>query len=76
MFSLCESAFGAPAGTVQAVVYNASAGAVLAHLARARTGSGKTAAYAIPLVQKVLNAKAVGAPVCSFSAHSHSSFQW
>jgi ATP-dependent RNA helicase DDX56/DBP9 len=30
-------------------------------LARARTGSGKTAAYAIPLVQKILGAKAVGA---------------
>ncbi len=29
-------------------------------LARARTGSGKTAAYSIPLVQKILNAKAVG----------------
>ncbi|KAI0060681.1 DEAD-domain-containing protein [Artomyces pyxidatus] len=27
-------------------------------LARARTGSGKTAAYCVPLVQKVLNAKA------------------
>lgn len=33
-------------------------------LARARTGSGKTAAYCIPLVQKILNAKsAVGAPL-------------
>jgi len=29
-------------------------------LARAPTGSGKTAAYCIPLVQKLLNAKAVG----------------
>ena len=33
-------------------------------LARARTGSGKTAAYCIPLVQKILNVKpAVGAPL-------------
>lgn len=29
-------------------------------LARARTGSGKTAAYCIPVAQKILNAKAVG----------------
>ena len=29
-------------------------------LARAPTGSGKTAAYCIPLVQKLLNTKAVG----------------
>ena len=29
-------------------------------LARAPTGSGKTAAYCIPLLQKLLNAKAVG----------------
>ena len=32
-------------------------------LARARTGSGKTAAYCIPVLQKILKAKAVR-PVC------------
>lgn len=30
-------------------------------LARARTGSGKTAAYSIPVVQKILSVKSVGA---------------
>lgn len=30
-------------------------------LARARTGSGKTAAYCIPVVQKILSTKAVSA---------------
>jgi ATP-dependent helicase YprA (DUF1998 family) len=46
-------------------------------LARAPTGSGKTAAYCIPLVQKLLNAKAVGTlhrgttiPPASFGFHS------
>lgn len=32
-------------------------------LARARTGSGKTAAYCIPVAQKILSAKAVGAVI-------------
>lgn len=40
-------------------------------LARARTGSGKTAAYCIPIVQKVLNAKSVS-PL-SWLAHYFSS---
>lgn len=31
-------------------------------LARARTGSGKTGAYALPLLQRLLAAKAVSAP--------------
>lgn len=34
-------------------------------LARARTGSGKTAAYCIPVVQKVLNAKMVSMFDCA-----------
>lgn len=38
-------------------------------LARARTGSGKTAAYCIPVVQKILNAKSVSTkPPFSFYA--------
>jgi ATP-dependent RNA helicase DDX56/DBP9 len=41
-------------------------------LARARTGSGKTAAYCIPLVQKILNVKSVGllSSGCSFCHQS------
>lgn len=37
-------------------------------LARARTGSGKTAAYCIPILQKILGAKAVSLYVCMFPA--------
>ena len=32
-------------------------------LARARTGSGKTAAYCVPIVQKIISAKSVGTNV-------------
>jgi ATP-dependent RNA helicase DDX56/DBP9 len=32
-------------------------------LCRARTGSGKTASYCIPVVQKILKAKSVGMPI-------------
>ena len=39
-------------------------------LARARTGSGKTAAYCIPVVQKVLNAKSVSPfSTCGLADH-------
>jgi len=33
-------------------------------LARARTGSGKTAAYAVPIVQKILSTKQVDGWFC------------
>jgi ATP-dependent RNA helicase DDX56/DBP9 len=38
-------------------------------LARARTGSGKTAAYCIPIAQKILSSKAV----CMFAFHDKTS---
>lgn len=37
-------------------------------LARARTGSGKTAAYCIPIVQKILNSKTVSRSYARFPA--------
>ena len=40
-------------------------------LARARTGSGKTAAYCIPIVQKILSAKSVGAFCRTLSQITH-----
>ena len=43
-------------------------------LARAPTGSGKTAAYCIPLIQKLLNAKAVGTLHRGPSSHPPVSF--
>jgi superfamily II DNA/RNA helicase len=43
-------------------------------LAHAPTGSGKTAAYCIPLVQKLLNAKAVGTLHQGPSSHRPASF--
>lgn len=36
-------------------------------LARARTGSGKTAAYCIPIIQKILSVKNVGTRFLSVS---------
>lgn len=35
-------------------------------LARARTGSGKTAAYAIPLIQRILDSKQVIGHLCVY----------
>lgn len=35
-------------------------------LARARTGSGKTAAFCIPVVQKIIRSKSVGMPIYRF----------
>ncbi len=39
-------------------------------LARARTGSGKTAAYALPIVQKILSTKEVLPNRCCFTTNN------
>lgn len=40
-------------------------------LARARTGSGKTAAYAVPLIQRILTCKQVGLMLHTFVTDDH-----